>query len=117
MRTNLAAQPWRTSLAWSAVNRAAGWSIFGIIAWFWLFSAAGPAWRAVSLVAVEVLAALAGVAWFLPRARAKRQWRAALDRYAERKQASKARPRSEAAWAWVIDTDNVHAAGGGIATR
>jgi hypothetical protein len=75
------------SLAWTAVWRAAGWSILGIIAWFWLFPDDGPAWRAISLVAVEVLAALAGIAWYLPRARAERQWRAALDRYAEQEQA------------------------------
>jgi hypothetical protein len=77
------------SLAWSAVNRAAGWSIVGIVAWFWLFSTDGPAWRVVSLVAVEAFAALAGVAWYLPRVRAERQWRAALDRYVEREQTDK----------------------------
>jgi hypothetical protein len=89
MRTNAAAHPWRTSLAWSAVFRAAGLSIFGLIAWLWLFSAAGPAWRAVSLVAAQALAALAGVAWYLPRARAERQWRAALDQYGEQEQAKR----------------------------
>lgn len=115
MRDNSATQPWRTSLAWSAVCRAAGWSIPGTIAWFLLFSAAGPAWRAISLVAVEALAALAGVAWYLPRTRAERQWRAALDRYAE--QASTAHPRSEPAGASVIDKDNAHAAGRGTSTR
>jgi CBS-domain-containing membrane protein len=77
MRTNAAAHPWRTSPAWSAVFRAAGLSIFVLIAWLWLFSADGPAWRAVSLVAAQALAALAGVAWYLPRARAERRWRAA----------------------------------------
>jgi 4-amino-4-deoxy-L-arabinose transferase-like glycosyltransferase len=87
MRTNTAARPWRTSLAWSAVFRAAGLSIFGLIAWLWLFSADGPAWRAVSLVAAQALAALAGVAWYLPRARAERRWRAALDHYGEQEQA------------------------------
>jgi hypothetical protein len=87
MRADIAAQPWRTSLAWSAVSRAAGLSIFGLVAWLWLFSADGPAWRAVSLAAVLALAALAGVAWYLPRARAERQWRAVLDRYAEQQQA------------------------------
>ena len=82
--TNAAAHNWRASLAWSAVFRAAGLSIFGLVAWLCLFSADGPAWRAVSLVAVLALAGLAGVAWYLPRARAERRWRAALDRYAER---------------------------------
>jgi hypothetical protein len=87
MKTNTAAHPWRASLAWSAVFRAAGLSIFGLIIWSWLFSADGPAWRVVSLVAVQALAALAGVAWYLPRARAEGRWRAALDRYAEQEQA------------------------------
>ena len=86
MKTNSVAHPWRISLAWSAVKRAAGLSIFGIIAWFWLFSAAGPAWRAVSLVTVLALAALAGVAWYLFRARAEKQWRARCDRYGEQEQ-------------------------------
>jgi hypothetical protein len=70
-------------LAWSAFFRAAGLSIFGFIAWLWLFAPDGQAWRAVSLVAVQALAALAGVAWYLPRARAERQWRARWDKYAE----------------------------------
>jgi hypothetical protein len=89
MRTDAAAHKWRTSLAWSAVSRAAGLSIFGLILWFWLFSADGPAWRAVSLVAAQALAALAGVAWYLPRARAERRWRAALDHHAEQEQAKR----------------------------
>ena len=87
MRTNAAAHTWRTSLARSAVFRAAGLSIFGLLTWLWLFSADVPAWRAVSLVAVQALAALAGVAWYLPRARAERRWRAALDLYGEQEQA------------------------------
>ena len=87
MRTNAAAHKWRTSLAWSAVFRAAGLSIFGLIVWLWLFAAEGLPWSAVSLVAVQALAALAGVVWYLPRARAERRWRAVLDRYAEQEQA------------------------------
>jgi hypothetical protein len=83
MRVNATTLPWRTSLAWSAVFRAIGLSIVGLIAWLWLFSADGPPWSAVSLVAAEALAALAGVAWYLPRARAERRWRAALDHYGE----------------------------------
>jgi hypothetical protein len=83
MSTNAAAHTWRTSLAWSAVFRAAGLSILGFIGWLWFSAADGPAWRAVSLVAVQALAALAGVAWYLPRARAERRWRAALDHYGE----------------------------------
>ncbi len=83
MRTNAGAHKWRASLAWSAGFRAAVLSILGFIVWLWLFSADGPAWKAVSLVAVQALAALAGVAWYLPRARAERRWRAALDQYGE----------------------------------
>ena len=89
MKTNAAAHTWRTSLAWSAVFRAAGVSIFGLIVWLWLFPEDGPAWRAVSLVAAQALAALAGVAWYLPRARAERRWRAALDHYGEQEQAKR----------------------------
>jgi hypothetical protein len=69
MQTNAAAHRWHASLAWSAVFRAAGLSIFGLVVWRWLFSADGSPWRAVSLVAVQALAALIGVAWYLPRAR------------------------------------------------
>jgi hypothetical protein len=83
MKTNAAAHTWRTSLAWSAVFRAAGLSILGIIVWLWPFSANGPAWRTVSLVAVLALSTLAGIAWYLPRARAERQWRPALNLYGE----------------------------------
>jgi 4-amino-4-deoxy-L-arabinose transferase-like glycosyltransferase len=89
MKTNAAAHTRRTSLAWSAVFRAAELSIIGLIIWFWLFSADGPAWRAVSLVVAQALAALAGVAWYLPRARAERRWRAALDHYGEQEQAKR----------------------------
>ena len=95
MRTNAAAHKWRTSLAWSAVFRAGGLSIFGLFAWLWLCSADGPALRAVSLIAAQALAALAGVAWYLPRARAERRWRAALDQYGNRNR--RARPARSAA--------------------
>jgi len=83
MRPNAAADKWRTPLARSAVFRAAGLSIFGLIVWLGLFSADGPALRVVWLVAVQALAALAGVAWYLPRARSERRWRAALDHCGE----------------------------------
>jgi hypothetical protein len=100
MSVNATTLPWRTSLAWSAVFRAAGLSIIGFIAWLWLFSGDGPPWGAVSLVAVQALPPLVGVAWYLPRARTERRWRAALDRYAEQQQAKRAHPpapvRSEA---------------------
>jgi hypothetical protein len=65
-------------------------SIFGLIVWLGLFSADGPPWSAVSLVAVQALAALAGVAWYLPRARAERRWRAALDHCGEQELAKRA---------------------------
>src|SRR4029453_18943943 len=87
MSTNATTHPWRTSLAWSAVFRAAGVSLIGFIGWLWFSSADGPAWKAVSLVTVLALAALVGVAWYLPRARTERQRWAALDRYADQEQA------------------------------
>jgi hypothetical protein len=58
-------------------------SIFGLILWIWLFSADGPPWSAVSLIALQGFVVLAGVAWYWPRARARRRWRAALDHYGE----------------------------------
>ena len=91
MQSNLAAHKWRTSLAWSAVFRAAGLSIFGLVVWRWLFSADDPPWMAVSLAAVQALAALVGVAWYLPRARIERRWRTALDLYAEQEQLEESR--------------------------
>jgi hypothetical protein len=93
MSSNAATHTWRTSLAWSAVCRAVGLSIIGLGGWLWLPSADGPAWKAVSLVAVLALAALVGVAWYLPRARTERRWRAAVDRYAEQEQAKGTQPR------------------------
>jgi len=95
MTTNATAHSWRTSLAWSAVFRAAGLFIFGFIGWLWFFAADDAAWKAVSLVAVLVLAALVGSAWYLPRARAERRWRSALDCYAKQEQAKRSDPRSE----------------------
>jgi hypothetical protein len=92
MQTNAAAHKWQTSLAWSAVFRAAGLSIFGFIGWLWFFSPNDSAWKAVSLVAVPTFAALVGVASYLPRARTERRWRAALDLYAEQEQAKETYP-------------------------
>ena len=112
MRTNAADHSRRTSLAWSAAFRAAGLSLFGLFAWLLLDAADGPAWRAVSLVAILALAALVGVAWYLPRARDEGRWRAALDRYADQEQAK----RSEAAGARAIDTDAPSLAAGGGAS-
>jgi hypothetical protein len=86
MRINATTHPWQISLAWSAVFRTAGFSIFGLIGWLWFLSADDSAWKAVSLIAVLVLAALVGLTWYASRARAERRWRAALDRYAEHEQ-------------------------------
>jgi hypothetical protein len=84
MNTSKADREWRTPLARSAVLRAAGLSISGLVVWLPLFSADGLFWGAVSLVAAQALAVLAGVAWYLPRARAERRWRAAVDYCGER---------------------------------
>jgi hypothetical protein len=104
MSTNAAAHKWRTSLAWSAVFRAVGLSVIVFVGWPRLSSGDGSAWKAVSLVAVLALAALVGVAWYLPRARAERRWRAALDHYAEQELAKGAYPARRA---WGTD----HSAG------
>jgi hypothetical protein len=87
MTTNVAAHPWRTALAWSAVWRTAGLALVGFIGWLRCSAADAPAWRAVSLVEILVLAALVGAAWYLFRAHAEGRWRAALDRYIEREEA------------------------------
>jgi hypothetical protein len=60
MRTNATAHPWRTSLAWSAVFRAVGLSIFGFLGCRWFVSADDSAWKADSLVAAVALAAVVG---------------------------------------------------------
>jgi hypothetical protein len=100
MRTNAAAHEWRTFLVWSAAFRAVGLSIIGFAGWLWFSSGDGSAWKAVSLVAVLALAALGGVAWYLPRARTERQWRAALDHYAEQELAKGTYP-ARRAWGTV----------------
>jgi hypothetical protein len=104
MKTNETARSQRTSLAWSAVFRAARLLIFGLIGWLWFFSAADSAWKAVSLAAVLAVAALVGITWYLSRALAERRLRAALDAYAKQEQAKRthsrrnfhARPQSQA---------------------
>ena len=93
MTTNALAHPWRTPLAWSAAFRTGGLLVFGVLGWLSLFAAAGPAWRAVSLVAILALAAVGGITWYLSRDRAERRWRVALDRYAEREQAKRTHSR------------------------
>ena len=104
MKTTAIAHTRRTSLAWSAVSRAARLSIFGFVGWFWFLSADHSAWKAVPLVAVLALAALVGITWYASRARTDRRWRAALNRYAKRELAKRsnsrrnphARPQSQA---------------------
>jgi hypothetical protein len=54
-----------------------------LVGWLWLISTGDAAWKAAAPVAVVAVAALAGITWFLSRARAERRWRAALDRYAK----------------------------------
>jgi hypothetical protein len=89
MTTYATTHPWRTSLAWSAVFRAARLAIFGFMGWLWFSSADDSAWKAVSLVTALALAALIGITWFLACARAQRRWRAELDRYAELEEAKR----------------------------
>jgi hypothetical protein len=89
MKTTAVAHTRRTSLAWSAVSRAARLLIFGFIGWLWFLSADNSAWKAVPLVAVLGLAALVGITWYLSHARAERRWRAALDRYVQQEQAKR----------------------------
>jgi hypothetical protein len=95
MTTNEIARSGRMSLVWSAAFRAIRLLSFGLIGWLLFISAADSAWRAVSLAAVLVLAALVGITWYLSRVRAERRWRAALDAYANREQAKVRDQRSE----------------------
>jgi hypothetical protein len=57
-------------------------SIFGFVGWFWFLSGTHSPSKALGLVAVLVLAALVGIAWYVSRAQADRRRRAAFDRYA-----------------------------------
>ena len=93
MKTNEPACSLGSSLAWSAVSRAARLFIFGLIGWLWFVSADDSPWKAVSLAAVLALAALVGITWYLSRARAERRWRAALDVYAEMEQSKRTNSR------------------------
>jgi uncharacterized membrane protein YqjE len=93
MSTDKTTSSWRTSLARSAVFRAVGLSTIGFLSWLWFSAEDGSFWKAVALVALLALAALVGVAWYLPRARTETQWRTALDQYADRQEAE--RPSQE----------------------
>jgi hypothetical protein len=83
MMMNATAHSWRSSLAWSALSRAARLLAFGFLGWLWLFPLVDSAGRAAFLVTVLTLAGLIGSIWYLARARAESRWRAALDRYAQ----------------------------------
>jgi hypothetical protein len=69
--------------------------IFGFIGWLQFFSADHSPLRAVSLVAVLVLAVLVGSTWYLFHVLADRRWRAVLDRYAEQEQAKRTHSRRD----------------------
>jgi hypothetical protein len=89
LATDTMNHPRRTSLAWSAVFRAARLLAFGFLGWVALSSTYDPALKAVSLIAVLGVAATVSVTWYLSRARAERRWRAAWNRLAEREQAKR----------------------------
>jgi hypothetical protein len=77
----------RTPLVSSAVSRTVRLLLIGLIGWFLFVSEADFVSRAASLVAILALAALAGIMWYLFRARAETRLRSALDAYAKQEQA------------------------------
>jgi hypothetical protein len=81
------------SLVWSAIFRAVRLLIFGLIGWLWFASTDNSVSRAVSLAVVLALAALAGITWYLSRARGERRWRAALVAYVKQEQAKSTNSR------------------------
>jgi 4-amino-4-deoxy-L-arabinose transferase-like glycosyltransferase len=105
MTTNRIARSEEITLIWLAVSRAGRLMTFGTIGWLWFMSASDSAWRGVSFIAVPVVATLVAIPWYLARARANRErraaldvradrrWRAALDRYAEQEQAKRTNSR------------------------
>jgi 4-amino-4-deoxy-L-arabinose transferase-like glycosyltransferase len=105
MTTNQPARSQEMSLALSALFRIVRLLIFGFVGWLWFMSANNSTWKAVSFVAVPVVATLVAIPWYLTRARvererraaldvrADRRWRAALDRYAEQEQAKRTNSR------------------------
>jgi hypothetical protein len=78
MATNPMTHPRRTSLARSAVFRAARLLAFGLLGWVSFSSADDPSLKAVSLIAVLGVATTVSVTWYLSRARAERRWRTAV---------------------------------------
>jgi hypothetical protein len=89
MTTSSIARSRDMSLAWSALFRAVGLSIFGLIGWLFFMAKADSAWRPGLLAAVLALALVMGITWYLSRARAERRWRAALDAYARQELAKR----------------------------
>jgi hypothetical protein len=89
MATNKMTHPLRTSLAWSAVFRAARLLAFGLLGWGSLTPEVAPSLKAVLLIVVLGLTTTVGVTWYLSRARAERRWRAAWNRHAELEQAKR----------------------------
>jgi hypothetical protein len=89
MPTNTMTHSLRTSLAWSAVFRAARLLAFGLLGWASVSSADDPSLKAVSLIAFLGLATTVSITWYLSRARAERRWRAALNGYAELEEAKR----------------------------
>jgi hypothetical protein len=83
MTTNGTPRSHRKFLIWLAGLQAARLLIVGLIGWLLFVSAADPARRTASHATGLALAALVGITWYLPRARAERRWRAALDAYAK----------------------------------
>jgi hypothetical protein len=62
----------RMSLVWSAIYRAVRLFFFGLIGWLLFVWPADSAWKAVSLAAVLVVAALVGITSYLSRIRTDR---------------------------------------------
>jgi hypothetical protein len=89
MMTNRTARSLQLALIWFAVWVAGGLFIAWSIDWLWFLSADSSTRNALALAVVLALGGLAGLAWYLSRARADRRWRAALDRYAGQEQAKR----------------------------
>jgi 4-amino-4-deoxy-L-arabinose transferase-like glycosyltransferase len=72
-------------------------SIFGLIGWLWFLSSAAFVWKAVSLAVLLAVAAIVSITWYVSRARAsaraERQWRTALDAYAQKELAKRTNSR------------------------
>ena len=89
MAADTMTHPRRTSLAWSAVFRAARLLAFGFLGWVSLSSKDDPSLKTVSMIAVLGLATTVSVTWYLSRARAECHRWAAWNHHAEAEQAEK----------------------------